>query len=252
LTGVLLASASAAAAGEAAARRVIGFSPDGRTFVVEEFGYSDPGMGTIDLHSFITFVDTATNTIDDDSVETIVKGGEEKLIGLVRALARRAAAVTLRVDKIGLAGRRIGADPSSRVGEQSYYANVWPVEKAAKATLDIEAPEIGGKAMLVLDYAAPTPAPGESSEAEPSSDKPPTFVLALVKPDGKRTALTRDVADPWAASRGAFYKYAIAEAYLLPRPGKTPVIAALVETFTAGAEGANRNFIPVAIELPAP
>jgi hypothetical protein len=252
LTGLLLVGVSEAAAGEAAARRVIGFSPDGRHFAVEEFGHSDPGMGTIDLHSFITVVDTATNTIDVDSVETSVKGGEEKLIGLVCALTARAAAATLRADKIVAAGRRIGADASSRAGEQFYYLNVWPVEKAARASLDIEAPEIGGKAELVLDYAAPTPVAGESSDAEPSSDKPPTFALALVKPDGKRMALTRDVADPWATSRGAFYKYAIAEAYLMPRPGKAPVIAAHVETFTAGAEGANRNFIPVAIELPAP
>jgi hypothetical protein len=99
-----------------------------------------------------------------------------------------------------------------------------------------------------LDYQSP-PHPDLD---EPASDKSPPFVLTLVKPDGKRIALTRETLDPRATDRGAFYKYAIAEAWLLPRPGKTPVIAAVVEIFTQGGEGPDRNFVPVAIALPAP
>ncbi|WP_158818515.1 DUF2259 domain-containing protein [Methylocapsa sp. S129] len=248
LIAALAAGASGASAGEAAARRVIGFSPDGGKFALEEFGASDPGMGGGVIHSFITIVDTATNEILDESVNATIDGGGEDLLAPLRRLAAQAAAPTLGYDKIGAPGRLIGADPSSRSGELFYYLNVWPVETAAKATLAIQAPEIGGKAQLVLDYEKPAP----TDKGEPSSDKSPTFVLTLVKPDGKRVALTKNVADPHAADRGAFYKYAIAEAYLLPRKGQTPVIAAVVETFTSGGEGASRNFIPVAIALPAP
>ena len=241
-------SPQAAQAGEAFARRVIGFSPDGNTFAVEEFGHGDPGMGTLDLHSFITFLDTRTNQMLDDSVEVTLKGGEETQLAAVRRLAVQAAAASLRADKIGVQGRSLGADLSSRAGEQIFYLNVWTVQKAGKTSLDVEAPEFGGKARLTLDYDAPTPT---GTDVEASSETPPSFVLALTKPDGTRLAATKSLADPWAKDRGAFYKYAIAEASLMPRPGKTPVIGVLVETFTSGAEGPNRNFIPVAIEVPA-
>lgn len=238
----------AAQAGEAFARRVIGFSPDGDTFAVEEFGRGDPGMGNLDLHSFITFLDTRTNQALDDSVEVTVKGGAETQLAAVRSLAAQAAAASLRAGKIGVQGRPIGADASSRAGEQIFYLDVWTVEKASKTSLDVEAPELGGKARLTLDYAAPA---STGTDAEPSSETPPSFVLVLTKPDGTRLAATASLADPWATDRGAFYKYAIAEARLMPRPGKTPVIGVLVQTFTSGAEGPNRNFIPVAIEVPA-
>ena len=241
--------ATGAAAGEAAARRVIGFSPDGANFALEEFGGSDPGNGGGTVHSFISIVDTATNEILDESVSATLDGGGDDLLAPLRHLAAQAAGGALGERKIGAPGRLIGADASSRPGDQFYYFDVWKVEKAAKPTLDIQAPEIGGKAQLALDYEAP---PKATDGGEASSPTPPTFVLTLVKPDGKRTALTRAVPDPRASERGAFYKYAIAEAYLLPRKGQTPVIAAVVETFTAGSEGADRNFIPVAIALPAP
>jgi hypothetical protein len=241
--------APAASAGEAAARRVIGFSADGANFALEEFGGSDPGMGGGNVHSFISIVDTATNEILDDSVSATLDGGGDDLLAPLRHLAAQAASAALGERKIGAPGRLIGADASSRAGDQFYYFDVWKVEKAAKATLDIQVPEIGGKARLALDYEAPAKT---SDEGEASSPTPPTFVLTLIKPDGKRLALTRAVADPRASERGAFYKYAIAEAYLLPRKGQTPVIAAIVETFTQGGEGADRNFIPVAIALPAP
>jgi hypothetical protein len=239
--------AGAASAGEAAARRVIGFSPDGAYFAMEEFGHSDPGMGNINLHSYISIVDTKGSDILDESVQVSLISGDVALAGAVHDLATRAAAVSIRNYEIGTPGRLIGADKSSRAGEEIYYLNVWAVEKAAKATLNIDAPEIGGKGKLILEYAAPA---RTSDDAEPTSETAPTFVLTLVKPGGKRIALTKAIADP--ESRGAFYKYAIAEAHLLPRASKTAVIAAIVETFTVGGEGVNRNFIPVAIELPAP
>jgi hypothetical protein len=250
LIAAFAAGAPTASAGEAAARRVIGFSADGANFALEEFGGSDPGMGGGNVHSFIAIVDTATNEILDDSVSAALDGGGGgDLLAPLRHLAAQAASAALGERKIGAPGRLIGADASSRPGDQFYYFDVWKVEKAAKATLDIQAPEIGGKARLALDYEAP---PKATDGGEASSPTPPSFVLTLIKPDGKRIALTRAVADPRASERGAFYKYAIAEAYLLPRKGQTPVIAAVVETFTAGGEGTDRNFIPVAIALPAP
>ena len=237
-------------AGEAAARRVIGFSPDGARFAFEEFGAGDPGMGHVSVHSSITIVDAASNEISDDSVNASLDGGDETLLAPLRRLTAQAAAETLKSDRIGAPGRLIGADASSRPGEQFFYGEVWKVEAAAKATLDVQAAEIGGKAKIVLDYDRPAPIAGQ--QGEPSSATPPTFVVTLVKPDGRRIALTGAVADPGAKERRDFYKYAIAEAYLMPRKGKTPVIAILVETFTQGGEGDNRNFIPVAVALPAP
>lgn len=56
--------------------------------------------------------------------------------------------------------------------------------------------------------------------------------------------------DPHERSGSVFYKYAIAEAYLLPRKGATPVVAALVECFLLGGEGPDRDFIAVAAALP--
>jgi Predicted secreted protein (DUF2259) len=246
LLATLVAGASSAAAGEASARRVIGFSPDGAQFAMEEYGASDPGSGKGDIHSFISIVDTATNEILDDSVNATMDAGGSDLLAELRRLSAQGAAETLAFHKIGAQGRLIGADPSSRPGDMFSYAKVWPVEKAAKDVLDIAAPEIGGKAQLALDYDKPK----RTDAGEPSSEQSPSFVLTLLKPDGKRIALTKAIADPHAGDRGAFYKYAIAEVWLFQRKGQTPVIAPIVETFTQGSEGADRHFIPVAIALP--
>lgn len=247
VAAALVALAPAALAGEAAARRVVGFSADGGTFAFEEFGAADPGMGNGEIHSFISFVDVATNEILDKSVSATVQGGDKALLDPLRRLSAQAAAATIALHKIGAPGRLIGADATARAGEMFYYLDVWPVEKAAKASLPVSAPELGGKAELVLDYKSPP----HADKDEPASDKSPPFALILVKPDGKRIALTRETLDPRATERGAFYKYAIAEAWLLPRKGKPPVIGAIVETFTMGGEGVNRNFIPMAAALPA-
>jgi predicted secreted protein len=243
----LALGAQAAEAGQAAARRVIGFSADGGKFALEEYGAADPGMGSGAIHSNIYFVDTAKNEILDESVNATLNQGGAALLGALRKLSAEAASATLQTDRIALRGRAIGADSSSRAGETFTYLSVWPVEKAAKASLDIQAPEIGGKAQLVVEYEKPA----QQKEDEPASDKSPNFSLSLVKPGGKRIALTGPIVDPHIEDRGAFYKYAIAEAYLLPRKDKPPVIAAIVETFTLGGEGVSRNFIPVAIALPA-
>jgi predicted secreted protein len=248
LIAAFAVGAHAASAGEAAARRVIGFSADGGHFALEEFGAADAGMGQGGVHSFISFVDTTTNAILDASVGATLEGGDKALLAPLRHLSAQAAAATIAFHKIGAPGRLIGADSSSRAGELFTYFDVWPVEKAAKASLEINAPEIGGKAQLALDYESPP----HTDEGEPASDKSPPFALILVKPDGKRIVLAQGILDLRATDRGAFYKYAIAEAWLLPRPGKTPVIAAIVETFTQGGEGPDRNFIPVAIALRAP
>jgi predicted secreted protein len=243
----LALSAQAANAGEAAARRVIGFSADGAKFALEEFGAADPGMGSGNIHSFIYFIDTAKNEVLDDTVNATVNQGGNDLLTSLRKVSAEAASFTMQTDKVALRGRLIGADHSSRAGEMFYYFDVWAVEKAAKATLDVQAPEIGGKAQLVVEYDKPP----QQKEDEPASDKPPNFSLTLVKSDGKRLALTGPTVDPHIEDRGAFYKYAIAEAYLMPRKDKPPVIAAIVETFTLGGEGVSRNFIPVAIVMPA-
>ena len=248
LVAALVLGAHAASAGQAAARRVIGFSADGDCFALEEFGAADAGNGQGGIHSFIAFVDTANSQILDESVNATMDAGGAELLAPLRHLSAQAAAATIAFRKIGASGRLIGADPSSRAGELFTYLKVWPVEKAAKASLDVNAPEIGGKARLTLDYEAPP----HTDQGEPQSDKSPPFALTLVKADGKRIALAQNIADPHAGDRGPFYKYAIAEAWLLPRPGKPPVIAAVVETFTQGGEGPDRNFIPVAIALPAP
>jgi hypothetical protein len=248
LVAALVIGAQSASAGQAAARRVIGFSADGDCFALEEFGAADSGNGQGGIHSFIAFVDTANSQILDESVNATMDAGGEELLAPLRHLSAQAASATIAFRKIGASGRLIGADPQSRAGELFTYLKVWPVEKAAKASLEINAPEVGGKARLTLDYEAPP----RTGEGEPQSDKSPPFALTLVKPDGKRIALAQNIVDPHASDRGAFYKYGIAEAWLLPRHGKTPVIAAVVETFTQGGEGPDRNFIPVAIALPAP
>jgi hypothetical protein len=248
LVAALVIGAQSASAGQAAARRVIGFSADGDCFALEEFGAADSGNGQGGIHSFIAFVDTANSQILDESVNATMDAGGEELLAPLRHLSAQAASATIAFRKIGASGRLIGADPQSRASELFTYLKVWPVEKAAKASLDVNAPEVGGKAQLKLDYEAPP----HTDQGEPQSDKSPPFALILVKPDGKRIALAQRLADPHASDRGPFYKYAIAEAWLLPRHGKTPVIAAVVETFTQGGEGPDRNFIPVAIALPAP
>jgi hypothetical protein len=156
LLAALLTGVTGAAAGEASARRVIGFSPDGAQFAMEEYGASDPGSGKGEIHSFISIVDTATNEILDDSVNATMDAGGSDLLAELRKLSAQGAAETLAFHKIGAQGRLIGADPSSRPGEMFSYAKVWPVEKAAKDVLDIAAPARRSWRSTMTSRSAPT------------------------------------------------------------------------------------------------
>src|SRR5471030_554168 len=95
----LALGAQAANAGEAAARRVIGFSADGGKFALEEFGAVDPGMGAGNIHSFIYFIDTAKNEVLDDTVNASVNQGGNDLLTALRKVSAEAASFTMQTDK---------------------------------------------------------------------------------------------------------------------------------------------------------
>ncbi|BAB51764.1 DUF2259 domain-containing protein [Mesorhizobium japonicum] len=68
---VLAISTAPALAGDAAARRIIGFSPDGRYFAFEQYGEFDAGAST----SETDIIDTRTDEFVGSKPILIVDGG---------------------------------------------------------------------------------------------------------------------------------------------------------------------------------
>lgn len=96
LASILLMVASAAQAGDAAARRIIGFSPDGTYFAFEQYGTLDAGASNSGW-SEIEIIDTRTDEFVGGQPIRIVDETQEASLTLDQARAQ--------------AGRADGVDP---------------------------------------------------------------------------------------------------------------------------------------------
>jgi predicted secreted protein len=240
---VLIAAAvfaSPSDAGDAAARRIIGFSPDGKFFAFEQFTniYDDDAS-----FSEIFIIDTATDRyVSGTPVKVLlrdVEGVEEKS----RADTAKATKPIVDQLKIGEAGTYVAGKPSMALDEVGIYQmDPEPLAKSLAFKLSD-----GRAAKLVLaDKPMGTAmCEGYGGRSTPARAKAAGLRLTLEVAGQPPSVMQDDKTLP--KGRRCAAAYGIAEAHLFNAPDGTVTLAALVE-FADNHDyhaGPNRRFLAV-------
>ncbi|MER8372698.1 DUF2259 domain-containing protein [Mesorhizobium sp. M1406] len=247
---VLLAiSTGAAQAGDAAARRIIGFSPDGVYFAFEQYGTLDAGASDSGW-SEIDIIDTRTDEFVGGKPILVVDASEEATLTLEQARAQAAvrAAPVLARYAIASRGDQTASDKFTFPGEMIAYNDISRLEQVSQKWL---APLYGetGISTIQLDQilAASTGDCSASFDAARQGDtsgKALGFRLTLQGQDSKPfKILHEDKAVP--GSRNCPTSYSLSESYEFTPAGKPAVIVVLVQRFSQGFEGRDRRFLAV-------
>ncbi len=249
---VALFFADAAQAGDAAARRVIGFSPDGNYFAFEQFGtldWSDTHTGW----SEIAIIDTRTDEFAGGKPIYVADERQDASLTQAQARARAAALAAPILAKYAITkgGERIASDKLTFPDDTIAYADIWRVEKASQKSLS---PRFDELRISTIDLdeilaASATDCAASFDTAEGKDGKALGFRLGLQIQDGSGLKiLHEDKSVP--ASRKCPSSYSLSEAYSY-KPGKGPaIIAVLVQRFSQGWEGRDRRFMAVTGQLP--
>ncbi|AXS41151.1 DUF2259 domain-containing protein [Breoghania sp. L-A4] len=224
----LAALSMPAHAADAAAREIIGFSPDGAYFAFEQFGVQD-GSGF--PYSDIFVLETATDTWVRGTPAHAVLRDEAATLEAVRAEARREARPILTRLRI-----------SSQHGRELVSDNADNARDAARFL----------PFFLAGDGPAQDPVRLRLSEIAMSRDDCAAlgvvnrgFALVLEDESGQPLRiLQEDTEIP--ASRGCPVHYGISDVLAFPRPGIGPVLVVLVSVYRFGFEGLDRRYIAIA------
>lgn len=218
-----LAACQAAQAGDAAARRVVGFSPDGRYFAVEQYTmlYDDDAA-----FSEVIVVDTTTDRfVPGTPVRVEIRGDD----GLDASKARADAAAKAKplVDRLKIAspGTRVAGKPSMALDEIGIYQTR---EDDLAPGLDVPLP--GGRTARLALAARPVAeamCAGFGGRATPGKAMGHGLTLTLAIDGRPPITLQHDKALP--KSRRCAAGYGIAEAYLHAAADGATTLAVLIE-----------------------
>lgn len=115
----IINSFSISMAGDAALKRIMGFSPDGKYFTFEQYGIQDgSGFPYVDIF----FIDTVKNTWLEDPVRIHIKD-ENVSIAKARALAIAKATPTIKRLNTILHGFDLVSNPITQFGTDKYNAH---------------------------------------------------------------------------------------------------------------------------------
>jgi predicted secreted protein len=235
----LAAFAGAAQAGDAAARRVIGFSPDGAYFAFEQFGTLDRAESHSGW-SEIAIVDTRTD--EPAAGAPILVAGDKKgdiPLAQARALAASQAAPLLAKYAIGGRGQRTQHDGSSAPDNMIAANDIARVETASERLLGTFQLE-----QILAGSTKDCSASFDSARPGDKTGKALGFRLTLEAPDGAPLkVLHEDKSVP--ESLNCPTSYSISEAYEFRQKGKPTAIAVLVQRFSQGHDGRDRRFLAV-------
>ena len=254
--GALLAISTASAlAGDAAARRIIGFSPDGAYFAFEQYGELDAGASASG-YSEIDIIDTRTDEFVGGKPILVVDESEEATLTLDQARAQAAARAKPILAKYAIAprGKQTASDKFTFPGEMVGYVDISRLEQVSQKWLSPLYDETGVSTIQLDEILAGSTSDCSASfEDSQRSDKAFQgdktgkalgFRLTLQGQDGKPfKTLHEDKAVP--GSRNCPTSYSLAEAYEYTPSGKPAVIVVLVQRFSQGFEGRDRRFIAV-------
>lgn len=246
--GLALGLAGAAQAGDAAARRILGFSPDGHYFAFEQYGtldWSETNSGW----SEIAIIDTQTDQFVGGKPITVTdeKGDAPLTLSAARSQAAKQAAPLLARHAIASRGQRAAFDKFTFPDDMTAYAEIARVEQASRKWLSATFDELGISTIqldeIVIDSAADCSSGLPDAQAD-NAGKARGFSLTLQGPDGK-TFKTLHTDKTVPASRKCPTSYSLSEAYVFKPKDKPPAIAVLVQRFSQGYEGRDRRFIAV-------
>jgi len=241
---VLAALASPAAAGDAAALRVIGFSPDGAVFAFEQYTmiYEEEAA-----FSEYVFIDTRTDRyLPDMPIKVLLRDddGNDEIKAREQAAAK--AAPLIAQHKVAQPGTRHEGKASMALDEIGIYQmSAGPLAKVQAFAL----PD-GRKARLTVSQRALGKADCDGAGGRGVKGKVAVAGIKLTLTlDGKPTILQEDRKLPEA--RRCVSGYGIAETYLHAAPDGAVTIAAIIETVDNHDyhAGPNRRFMAVTRRL---
>jgi predicted secreted protein len=235
-------------AGDAAARRFIGFSPDGRFFAFEQYTtlYEDEAA-----FSEFVIIDTEKDRfVPGAPVRVLIRGEDGLDETKARADAEKKAKPLLEKYKVGEPGTHIAGHPSMDLDDIGVY-QMEP--KPLSKSLDMTLPG-GRKARLALSSLPLGSAlcEGYGGRGTAGRAKVAGLKLTLSLDGAAPLVLQQDKALP--KSRRCAADYGIAEAYLYAAPDGTVTLAALIEYADSYGyhAGPNRRFMAVTKRLPKP
>ena len=241
---VLAALASPAAAGDAAALRVIGFSPDGAVFAFEQYTmiYEEEAA-----FSEYVFIDTRTDRyLPDMPIKVLLRDDDGNDETKARGQATAKAAPLIAQHKVEQPGTRHEGKASMALDEIGIYQmSPGPLAKAQAFAL----PD-GRKARLTVSQHALGKADCDGAGGRGVKGKVAVAGIKLTLTlDGKPTILQEDRKLPEA--RRCVSGYGIAETYLHAAPDGAVTIAAIIETVDNHDyhAGPNRRFMAVTRRL---
>ncbi len=250
----LALTAGQAAANDAAARRILGFSPDGRYFAFEQYGtldWSESDSG----YSEIAILDTQSDAFVGGKPVRVIDEARQGTLTQTQARQRAAAMAAPILAKYSIAprGERVAFDPFTFPDQALDRDELFRLESISQKSLSSQTyvdPLVSTFQLeeILADSAADCTASSlEGSPAIPPG-KARGFRLFLQGVDGKSSrSLHEDKAVP--ASRDCPTSYSLAEAYYFAPKVGAPVVAVLVQRFSQGWEGRDRRFIAVAAPL---
>lgn len=251
----IVVSAGVARAGDAAARRIIGFSADGAYFAFEQYGTLDAGASDSG-YSEIDIIDTRTDQFVGGKPILVVDETEESTLTLEQARAQAAAKAAPILAKYAIASRgtQTASDKFTFPGEIVGYNDISRLEQASQKWLSplydetevstIRLDEILADSAIDCSASFNDIQQGDQALQGDKPGKALGFRLTLQGRDGKPfKTLHEDKAVP--GSRNCPTSYSLSESYEFTPVGKPAVIVVLVQRFSQGFEGRDRRFIAV-------
>lgn len=249
LAALSLTVASAAWAGDAAARRIIGFSPDGNYFAFEQYGTLDAGASNSG-YSQVDIIDTRTDAFVGGKPILVVDESEEATLTLEQARAQAAAKAAPILAKYAVAsrGEQTASDKFTFPDEMVAYNDISRLEQVSQKwlsplydQLDISTIQLD---QILASSTTDCSANFDATQQGDISGKALGFRLTLQGQDGKPfKVLHEDKTVP--GSRNCPTSYSLSESYEFTPAGKPAVIVVLVQRFSQGFEGRDRRFIAV-------
>jgi predicted secreted protein len=243
----IIAATTFAHAGDSAARKVLGFSPDGKTFAFEQYStLYDSTENVVEIQ----IIDTLTDSFVKGSPFSVrTKDNDERELDVLRADVLARTEPTLKRLKIGDAGKHFPGKPSIDLDEIGIYQMAErPLAKAQEITLPG-----GRKAKLAVQETALGKAScyGAGGRGTFGNVIVQGLTLTLTLDDGS-TTLQADKRLP--KSRRCVTEYGIAEVWLHEAADGEQTLAVLLETVDAHEfhAGPNRRFMAVTKRLLLP
>ncbi len=241
----LVVATSSALAGDSAARKVLGFSPDGTAFAFEQYAtLYDSTENVVEIQ----IVDTTTDSFVKGSPFSVrTKDDDERELDVVRAELTKKAQPTLTRLKIGASGKHLPGKPSIDLDEIGIYQMA---EQPLAKTQEIALPG-GRKAKLAIQETALGKAScyGAGGRGTFGDVIVQGLTLTLTVDDGGSTILQTDKRLP--KNRRCVTEYGIAEVWLHEAADGAQTLAVLLETVDAHEfhAGPNRRFMAVTKRL---